>query len=131
MFIPIEGAVATALTHAPHLMEEGLRRGIIIASPSTLLVGLKVVETLWKRERRWEGVAEVGEMATQLYNKMALFLKELEKVERGLNSALKGLEGAKGKLTSPRSGILRQLERLREKAGAEGTKELPKGYQVN
>lgn len=128
MFIPIEGAVATAVTADPSLIEEGLKIGVIIVSPSTLLLGLKIVETLWKRERRWQNVEEVGKLATVLYDKMVQFLKDVEKIEKGLNSATKALEGAKGKLTAPRSGVVRRLEKLKELTGINSTAQLPKTF---
>jgi len=52
MFIPIEPALALALSTEPDLYSYALEKHIILVSPTTLLATLRTVEMIWRQEKQ-------------------------------------------------------------------------------
>ena len=48
IFIPVESAFMLALDNDPDIMREAYDRGIILVSPSTLMVTLRTIKNLWR-----------------------------------------------------------------------------------
>jgi DNA recombination protein RmuC len=52
MFVPVEGALMTALQHEPGLLEQAYNQNVIPLSASGLLVTLRTVMRLWQIEKQ-------------------------------------------------------------------------------
>ncbi len=47
MFVPIESALATAIQADPKLVEDGMRLGVMLTTPTTLMTVLRTVRNVW------------------------------------------------------------------------------------
>ncbi len=113
MFIPNEASYMAAMQQDARLADEALRRGILIVSPTTLLMALQVARHLWARERQSRNVQEIIAQATRLYEKFALFTETYARVGRSLVQSQQAYEEGMRQLTTGRGNICGSFEKLR------------------
>ena len=123
MFVPIEASLTVALTTDGSLFGYAWERRIILVSPTTLLISLKTVATLWRHEKQTKNVLEIARIGGQLYDKFVGFLKEMDEVKRSLEKSLEAHGTAMNKLKDGRGSITTSVEKLK-KLGAKTEKQL-------
>ena len=74
LFVPIEGALSEALREDGQLTEYALDKHITIATPTTLMMALRTIASVWAVERRNQNAEEIAKRAGLLYDKVAGFL---------------------------------------------------------
>lgn len=114
MFIPIEGAFATAVQSDPHLYEYALKKNIAIVNPSTLTVSLRTIYLYWQSEQSSTLAVKLFEEAGKLYDKMDGFAKSFKKIGTQLQTVNKTYEDAHNKLTEGRGNVLGRVENLKQ-----------------
>lgn len=131
IFIPVESAFMLALDNDPDIMREAYDRGIILVSPSTLMVTLRTIKNLWRYADQNINAQQIAEKAGALYDHFVLHVKALEDIGKHLDrgkdaydTALKRLSTGKGNLVK-RSEELKTLGAKTKKAIAD--KLLPSG----
>lgn len=117
MFVPIEGALCEALREDGRLTEHALERHITIATPTTLMMALRTVSHVWAVERRNQNAEDIAKRAGLLYDKVAGFVVNLEKVGKGIETAQGAYENALGQLSKGRGNLLSQAEMLKSLGG--------------
>ena len=50
MFVPVESALLTVIDEDPQLLYDANAQGIMVVSPSNLLLTLRIVKNLWRYE---------------------------------------------------------------------------------
>ena len=121
MFIPNEGVYCAALEAAPTLLEHGAAKGVLIATPTTLIALLHATYYGWRQEKIAESAREIAVAGRELHKRIATFLEPYAKLGRQLNSAVNAYNQGAGSLDAR---VLPQLRRL-EEAGAGSEKALP------
>lgn len=124
MFVPIEGALAVALQEDPALTTLAAEKHVAIATPTTLMMALKTIGSLWQIERRNQNAEAIALRAGKLYDKFVGFVGDLKKVGDRLDQAQSSYTSALGKLSSGRGNIVGQIEQLKD-MGARSAKALP------
>ncbi|CAA6803649.1 MAG: DNA recombination protein RmuC [uncultured Sulfurovum sp.] len=125
MFVPIEGALATALEHDPSLYDNAFKKQILLVGPTTLLIGLRAIENVWKYEKQTQNAKEIANRAGALYDKFVSFSDDMVKLSRQFDTLQGSFESAKKRLSHGKGNIVRQVEQLKE-MGAKTSKEIPK-----
>lgn len=131
MFVPIEGALLSALGHDVNLYDEAFRQKIILVSPTTLLVALRAVENTWRYERQAQSIAKVYKRAEELYTKFYGFVEDLEKVGKGLEGANKSYQDAFKKLSQGSGNLIRQATILKQVSSIKPKKEIDDDLVAN
>src|SRR5919198_1343963 len=121
MFIPNEGVYCAALEAEPTLLEHGAAKGVLIATPTTLIALLHATYYGWRQEKIAESAREIAAAGRELHKRIATFLEPYAKLGRQLNSAVNAYNQGAGSLDAR---VLPQLRRL-EEAGAGAEKPLP------
>ncbi|HEX5617780.1 MAG TPA: DNA recombination protein RmuC [Solirubrobacteraceae bacterium] len=121
MFIPNEGVYCAALEAEPTLLEHGAAKGVLIATPTTLIALLHATYYGWRQEKIAESAREIAAAGRELHKRIAPFLESYAKIGRQLNSAVNAYNQGAGSLDAR---VLPQLRRL-EEAGAASEKRLP------
>ena len=124
MFVPLENALSDALNYDKELYEYAFKKRVVLVSPSTLLVSLRVVEAIWRYERQSKNIQEVVKIAESLYDKVRGFLEDFEKIEKNINALSDTYKKAKNKLTDGRGNVISQINKLKEKSGIKPKKEI-------
>ena len=127
MFVPIESALATAIQADPKLVEDGMARGVMLTTPTTLMTVLRTVRNVWDIEKRHQNAEQIAERAGALYEKVVGFLGTMDKLGTNLERAQQSFAQAKDQLATGKGNVVRQVEMLRE-LGAKSGKTLPAGW---
>ncbi|WP_300670814.1 DNA recombination protein RmuC [Desulfoluna sp.] len=80
LFIPGESFFSAALSKRPELIEEGIEKGVVLATPTTLISLLKAVAYGWRQEQAAASVLEIQELGKELYSRMVTFASHLNKL---------------------------------------------------
>ena len=119
LFLPSEAIFAAALEYDPQLIEEAFQQSVLIVTPATLVALLKTVHYGWRQEALAANAREIGNAASELYNRMRTFAVHLAGVGKGLASALGKYNEAVGSFDTR---VLPQGRRLEELEAANGEK---------
>ncbi|ELA8196303.1 DNA recombination protein RmuC [Vibrio parahaemolyticus] len=114
MFIPVEPAFQVAIQADPSLIKDAMEQNIILVSPTTLLVALRTIDNLWRNERQNENAKLIAQRATKLYDKLRLFIDDMEGLGGVLDRANQTYQGAMNKLATGRGNVIRQAESFRQ-----------------
>lgn len=124
IFIPVESAFMLALDQAPDMMRDAYDRGIIVVSPSTLMVTLRTIKNLWRYADQNRNAQVIADKAGGLYDQFVLYIEALEDVGRHLNKSREVWDTAHKRLVSGRGNLVRRSEELK-KLGAKTKKSIP------
>ena len=124
MFVPIEPAFMLAIHEDERLSQEAWERNVLLATPSTLLFVLRTIAHLWRQEAQTRNAQEIAKRGAELYDKLAAFVTEMEKVGQQLRMAQSSYDSALAKLSQQRGNVIRQAEMLKE-LGIRPSKSIP------
>jgi DNA recombination protein RmuC len=125
LFVPIESAFMLAMEHDPGLFTEAFNRRIVIVSPTTLLMTLRIIHNVWRYEKQTKNAQEIARRAGALYDKLRLVLEDMVRLGGLLRSADDSYQTAMQKLATGKGNLVRQVEQFRE-LGASVRKPFPK-----
>lgn len=124
MFIPVEPAFQVAIQADPSLVKDAMEQNIILVSPTTLLVALRTIDNLWRNERQNQNAQLIAERASKLYDKLRLFVEDMEGLGGALDKANQSYQGAMNKLVTGRGNAIRQAESFKQ-LGVEIKRSIP------
>ncbi len=125
MFIPIEAAFLAAVEKDRGLFAEAFDQNIMVVSPSTLLVTLRTIETIWRHEYQNRYSIEIAKKAGGLYDKFVGFVEALEQVGQQLDRAKDAYQTASDRLVNGKGNLIRRTQELKA-LGVKAGKELPR-----
>jgi DNA recombination protein RmuC len=111
MFLPGETLFSAALQHDLSLIEHGLERRVLLASPITLIALLTTVAHTWRQEALADNYREVSRLGREFYDRVARFTDYFDELRRKLDGAVQAYNQAAG---SFESRVLVSARRLRE-----------------
>ncbi len=110
LFIPVEPAFQAVVAAEPGIVREAMDHNIMLVSPTTLMVALRTIANLWRYENQNHNAKLIAERAAKLYDKLRLFVNDMEQVGQSLDRATQGYRGAMNKLVVGRGNLIRQAE---------------------
>lgn len=114
MFVPNEGAYIVALERDRDLLNYAYRKGIILISPSNLMMALQLAYNLWQSERQSRNVEEIIRRGNLLYEKFVTFVTTFEKIGKQLDDTRRQYDQAFGTLARGNGNIITSLSKLKE-----------------
>jgi DNA recombination protein RmuC len=113
IFIPVESAFMLALDNDPDIMREAYDRGIILVSPSTLMVTLRTIKNLWRYADQNINAQQIAEKAGGLYDLFVLHVEALEDIGKHLDKSKDAYDTALKRLSSGRGNLVKRSEELK------------------
>jgi DNA recombination protein RmuC len=127
LFIPGESFLSSALEMDNTLIEDGIQKRVIIATPTTFVALLSAIAYGWRQEQVTRNAQEISELGKQFYERMHTLVQHFE----GLGSSLDKAVGAYNKtVASLETRVLPSVRRFRE-LGVTGTAEIPAVEQID
>ena len=113
VFIPIEGALLSAYNKNQSLHSDALKKNVLLVSPSSLSMSLKLVNFMWQTANQNKNSEEIARQAGNMYDKLALFVEELDRVEGHLDKAKDGYSEARKKLATGKGNLISRAEKIK------------------
>jgi DNA recombination protein RmuC len=113
MFVPIEGALAAALTCDPDLFTYAWDRQVVMVGPPTLLMTMRTVDSIWRYRRQSENAQEIARLAGALCDKVSLGLSDLNTVAEKMSNAMTAHTQAVQRLSTGKGNALSIGDRIR------------------
>lgn len=98
LFLPGEAFFAAACQRDATLLEFAVSRGVVPASPTTLITLLKAVNFGWQQERIARNAEAIRDAGMALYDRMGTLAEHLSRIRRGLDTAVNAYNGAVGSI---------------------------------
>jgi DNA recombination protein RmuC len=124
MFVPIEGALAAALTADPELLTHSWEKRVVLVGPSTLLMTLRTVASLWRYEHQNRNAQAIASEAGKLHDKLVASIEDLNEVSDKIRKAASAHDSAMRKLAHGKGNALSRANRMKS-MGAPAKKEIP------
>jgi DNA recombination protein RmuC len=124
MFIPIESAFSAAYDANPEMFMRASDKQIIIVSPTTLLVTLRTIQTIWRYEYQNRNAEKIAAQAGGIFDQFALVIESLDEVGRNIDKAKDSFDQTHKRISTGRGNLVRRVQQL-EELGARNKKKLP------
>jgi DNA recombination protein RmuC len=118
MFLPGDAYLAAAEEQDADLFSFAYERGVLLATPRTIVVMLRTIRVAWQNENASDHAEAVLKVASELHDRLSTMADHLAKVGRGLDSAVGAYNKAVG---SYGSRVLVSARRLEGLAATRGT----------
>jgi DNA recombination protein RmuC len=116
-FLPLESIYSAALEHDPELLNYGVERRVLLATPTTLIALLFAVAYGWRERQLAHNAEEIREIGSALYKNLLTLHGRVEKLGASLNTAMGAYNEA---ITSFDGRVLSNARKLHELKAATG-----------
>jgi DNA recombination protein RmuC len=119
MFMPGEAFFAAAMSQDTNLLVDGIDKGVILASPTTLIALLLAVRHGWRQQDMAENAERIAAAGRELYGRLCKFVEHLGDIRVGIEKAAKAYDDAVGNWERRTLPSVRKLKDLGTDGGNE------------
>ncbi len=125
LFIPNDTFLSAAAEQDPDLIEGALSKGVVLATPATLIALLKAIAYGWRQERLQENAERISRLGRELHGRLAVLSEHFAGMGQQLGRTVKAYNAALGSLESRVMSSARRLEELDAGSEKDLTEMLP------
>jgi DNA recombination protein RmuC len=112
MFIPVEAAYFVAVNNDTELYQYASGKKVLLVCPSTLLITMQLVGSLWRIDDQKRHVHEIAEQGALLYAKFVGFVNSMTDIKKHLDNSVKAYEKAHSQLAEGKGNLISQATKL-------------------
>jgi len=90
LFIPGENFFSAALSQAPELIEYGASKGVMLATPVTMISLLKTIAFGWRQEAGETNAREIHRLGCELYERFGLMAGHFQRLGKDIDHCVAG-----------------------------------------
>jgi DNA recombination protein RmuC len=121
MCVPVESAYQLSMQEDRDLVYDLARGPVIMTGPATLVLTLKLIAQIWRRENEHRNVTLIADRAGRLYDQVALVIEALLDSQNKLDGVRKSFDLAMNRLKDGKGNLVGRVEEIR-KLGAKTNK---------
>ena len=114
IFMPHEHALITAQRYDQNIANYAQQKQVIIAGPSTLIMCMKLVESIWRLEKQNKNSKEIAEIAGNMFDQIARTINLLEKTESSLNKSFENINMTKNYIKEGKNSLYSRANQMKE-----------------
>lgn len=112
--IPLEPAWQEALRSAPEITYELSGKNIVLCGPSTLMITLKMIGQIWRRENENKNAEVIAERAGKIYDQIFLVLEAMGDARKKLSGLSESLDLAIKRISEGKGNLVGRVEEIRK-----------------
>ena len=114
IFMPHEFALITAQKYDISISNFAQSKQVIIVGPSTLIMCMKLVESIWKLEKQNKNSKEIAEIAGGMYDQIVKTVNLLDKTGTTISKSLESIEISKNYIMNGRGSLYSKADKMKE-----------------
>jgi len=126
MFVPGDHFIDAALSRRPELLDDAAQRGVILASPSTLIGLLRAVAVGWREQALTEQAAALFELGKELHERASTAFEHADSLGKALKASVERYNKMVGSIDTRLMPTLKKFE----ESGAKSSKALVEAKPV-
>jgi len=124
MCVPLEPAYQLAMMKEPQLIQEEAGKTVVLTGPTTLMLCLRLIAQIWRRENENRHAITIAEKAGQIYDQAALVAETMVKADQQLKTTQGTFDKALNQLSQGKGNLVKRVEDIR-KLGAKAGRAMP------
>jgi DNA recombination protein RmuC len=121
LFLPGESFFSAALEQDRQLIDDGMQKRVVLATPTTLIALLRSAAYLWQQEQIAQNAQQISELGRELHDRLRTFLGHFQILGSSIARAVDSYNKAVG---SMESRVLPSARKFKELGAATG-EEIP------
>jgi DNA recombination protein RmuC len=113
MFVPNEAAYITSMQVEHELWQYAYKKRVMLISPTNLIPAMKLVADMWQKDAIGKNALEIADRAGKLYDKLAGFVENFEKIGGQIEKANNTWIDAQRQLHKGKGNLLSQAEQMK------------------
>lgn len=126
MCIPLEPAWQAVMQADPDLMYDLAGKNVVLCGPATLMITLKLIAQIWRRENENRNAEIIADKAGRIYDQVALVVDAMEDARKKLSGVSESFDLAVRRLRDGRGNLVGRVEEIR-KLGAKVSRRIARG----
>ena len=114
IFMPHEIALITAQKYDSKLVSYAQQKHVVIVGPSTLIMCMKLVESVWKLDKQNKNSKEIAEIAGGMYDQIAKTINLLDKTHSSLIKSIDNIEDSKKFMKDGKSSLFMKANKMKD-----------------
>ncbi|ABB23848.1 DNA recombination protein RmuC [Pelodictyon luteolum] len=129
MCIPVEPAWQAAMQGDPELVYELSGRNVVICGPATLMITLKLIAQIWRRENENRNAEKIAEKAGRIHDQVVLVAESLLDARKKLTGVNDAFDLTLRRLSEGKGNLVGRVDDIR-KLGAKVSRKIPDELMV-
>ena len=122
--IPLEPAWQAVMQADPELLYDLASKNVVLCGPTTLMITLKLIAQIWRRENENRNAELIAEKAGKIYDQVFLVFEAMTDARKKLSGVSDSFDLALKRIKEGRGNLIGRVEEIR-RLGAKVSRQIP------